>query len=359
METDYKNLPLREYRPQPMLRVASHEVASAATAVVDAHNHLGQGSPSRARGIGENWLVPDVGALIALMDECNIRSIINLDGRWGAELEANVNRYDRAHPGRFATFCRLKLDECQQPGWPARLVKVLRESAEHGAAGIKVLKDLGLRIRDEKEQLLICDDDRLAPIWDTAAELHLPVLIHVADPAAFFEPLTAHNERLEQLLARPEWQVADPNFPRLGFLLEALENLISSHPNVTFIGAHVGCYAEDLFWVSRMLESYPNFYIDIAGRTAELGRQPRATRRLVLRHQTRVLFGTDRFPPTRETYSIYFRFLETDDEHFPYGETDPPDSGRWAISGIHLPAEVLRDIYTDNAQRIIPALSFN
>ena len=44
-----------------------------------------------------------------MLDEAGVEAIVNLDGLWGAELERNLDRYDRAHPGRFATFCHVDL----------------------------------------------------------------------------------------------------------------------------------------------------------------------------------------------------------------------------------------------------------
>ena len=41
------------------------------------------------------------------MDACGVETVVNLDGRWGEDLSANLDRYDRAHPGRFLTFCHL------------------------------------------------------------------------------------------------------------------------------------------------------------------------------------------------------------------------------------------------------------
>ena len=73
---------------------------------IDAHNHLGRWLSDWVRDDG-GWVVEDVGALLALMDETGVEAIVNLDGRWGAELEANLDRYDRAHPGRFFTFCHV------------------------------------------------------------------------------------------------------------------------------------------------------------------------------------------------------------------------------------------------------------
>jgi predicted TIM-barrel fold metal-dependent hydrolase len=359
MERNWDDLLLREYRPEPTVRLAEHDVARASAPAVDVHNHLGRRmdvNELAVTGDKADWLVRDIGALVADMDEWNVQTIVNLDGDWSDNLDANLDRYDRAYPGRFATFCRLDWDDCQHRGWPDRFAKALQDSAERGATGLKVWKDVGLHVRDESGALVLCDDERLAPAWEVAAQTHLPVLIHIADPPAFFEPLSERNERLEQLLVHPEWHFADPKFPRFQELIDALEHLVAANADVTFIGAHVGCNAEDLAWVGRMLDTYPNFYVDIAARVADLGRQPRATRRLILSHPTRVLFGTDAFPPKHGAYAGYFRFLETDDEYFPYSHSNPPGCGRWTISGLDLPDDVLVDVYGANARRIIPGL---
>jgi predicted TIM-barrel fold metal-dependent hydrolase len=345
-----RDLRLREYVPEAMLRVAEHHPTRAPVPAVDIHNHLG-------RWHSDSWSTPDVESLLAVMDDCNVRTVVNLDGGWGTELEANLERYDRAHPGRFVTFCRLDWTETRESGWGDRLAASLRESAAAGAGGLKVWKDLGLRLRDEHDELLGLDDERLAPVWEAAADTGLPVLVHTADPAAFFRALDARNERLEELIAHPDWHFHGDEFPGLDRLLDALESVVSDNPRTTFVGAHVGCYAEDLSWVDRMLGAYPNFHVDIAARIAELGRQPRAARRLVLRHPTRVLLGTDAFPPRREDYATYLRFLATDDEYFPYSDENPPGSGRWAISGIDLPPAVLAQVLSENARRLLPALA--
>ena len=141
-----RDLPLREFRPRPSLRVEAHHVARSRFPAIDVHNHLG-------RWLSEDggWASSDVGDLIALMDSCNLTSIVNLDGRWGDELEANLDRYDRGHPGRFATFCHLDWSVTSEPDFTDRLVGSLQRSAAAGAKGVKVWKDLGLRIRDHAD----------------------------------------------------------------------------------------------------------------------------------------------------------------------------------------------------------------
>ena len=117
---------------------------------------------------------------------------------------------------------------------------------------------------------------------------------------------------------------------------------------------HVGCFPENLAWVDRMLTSYPNMVIDVSQRMAELGRQPRAAARLIVKHSDRVLFGADSFPPAAALYRLWYRFFESDDEYFSYSPSDgPPPQGRWAVSALKLPPDVLEKVYRINAQRVL------
>lgn len=354
---ELRDLRLRDWRPVVKAVAPAHPVSRARFPAVDAHNHLGRWlSPWIGRPGG--WVVEDVAALLELMEDCNVAAIVNLDGRWGEELEANLARYDRAHPGRFATFCHVDWDQAVASDDLGRTAAAsLRESVRRGAKGLKVWKDLGLHLRDERGELVLPDDERLRPVWETAAELGVPVFIHTADPVAFFDPVDERNERLEQLLEHPEWSFADPAFPRFERLMEALEALVATNPDTTFVGLHFGGYAEDPRFVGRMLGAYPNYHVDIAARVAELGRQPRAVAEVIRAHPDRVLFGLDEFPPARESYGIYFRFLETADECFAHSTEEVPLMGRWTISALDLPDEVLRLVYAGNARRIVPGLA--
>jgi predicted TIM-barrel fold metal-dependent hydrolase len=199
------------------------------------------------------------------------------------------------------------------------------------------------------------DDSRLAPLWTLCGRRGVPVWWHVADPLAFFDPVDEHNEYLELLLERPDWSFHGAPFPAFERLMDAMEAVIAANPGTTFVALHAGCYAENLGWVGRMLAAYPNLHIDIAARVAQLGRQPRAARSLILRHPDRVLFGSDEIPHDGGSYPTYFRFLETADECFPH--SDSPLQGRWTISGLDLPDEVLHAVYAGNALRLVPRLA--
>jgi predicted TIM-barrel fold metal-dependent hydrolase len=203
---------------------------------------------------------------------------------------------------------------------------------------------------------LAVDDPRLSPIWRRAGELGLPVLIHVSDPVAFFEPIDEHNEHYLTLQEFPGWSFVDSPVSKAELLAQR-NRMVAAHPGTTFILPHVANLPEDLASVSELLDANPNVVIDFSARIDELGRQPYTARDFLIRHQDRILFGLD-MPVSVEAYRCYFRFLETRDEWFDY----PDYIGRfgvytrWKLFGLGLPDDVLRKIYHDNAARVIAGL---
>jgi predicted TIM-barrel fold metal-dependent hydrolase len=339
---------LKNFRPQSKLVTKITQVDKPRYPVIDAHNHLGA-------EFGGGWDEKPVGELLDLMDEAGISHLVDLDGGWGEEiLFAHLKHFKEKAPERFQVFGGVDWAQWQSLGagfarWAANRLKVQKEA---GAQGLKIWKPFGLHVKDDKGQLVKVDDARLHPIWETAGELNLPVMIHVADPVAFFDPLDETNERWEELGEHPDWAFPSPPFPPFLEISEGLRNLVASHPSTIFIGAHVGCYAENLTWVGNMLDACPNFYVDIAGRLGELGRQPYSARKFFIQYQDRILFGLD-LPPALDEYRLQFRFLETDDEYFNYNTSDLPQQGRWFVHGLHLPDGVLKKIYRENATKVL------
>lgn len=349
-----RRIPLAAWHPRSQLRAPVTEVPRAAVPAVDVHNHLGRWL-TEGRWPDGPWMIADPGALVAAMDACGVTTVVNLDGMWGGEVGANVERYDAAHPGRFVTFCQLDWSRLAEPDGVATLRRSLEESRERGARGLKVWKDLGLRVRDADGTLISPDDPRVVEVVGHAGDLGLPVLIHTADPYAFFTPVDEHNERLEELAAHQDWWFGDPDrFPGVDALLDAHAALVLACPQTRFVGAHVGGAAEDLDRVGRLLDAAPHYSVDVAGRMAELGRQPRRAARFVREHPDQVLFGTDVFPLGTEAFRLHFRFLESADEGFAYDPGgDVPSQGRWTVSGLDLEPALLPGLYRDNARRFL------
>jgi predicted TIM-barrel fold metal-dependent hydrolase len=341
---DIRELKLRDWQPRSMMSAKTTIVEKPRFPVIDVHNHLGGG---RAR------LTPEtVRRYLTEMNEAGVRTVVNLDGGWDDQLRETLVALDEAHPGRFLTFALINFDGLDAEDWGQREAKRLEEGFKAGAKGLKFHKTFGLHYRYKNGRLMPVDDPKLDPVWEMCARYKRPVVIHIADPAAFFTPLDRFNERWHELNSNPGWLFADKKrFPNRQDLLDQLHRVIARHPQTTFINTHFGNNAEDLASVADKLDKYPNMLIDIDARISELGRQPYTTRKFFLKYQDRIMFGTDT-TPRRESYRVYFRFLETDDEYFDCSASHHRQ-GFWNIYGIYLPLEVLEKVYRKNAERVL------
>jgi predicted TIM-barrel fold metal-dependent hydrolase len=341
--TDIRELKLREWEPHSMLVTQATEVALPAVPVFDVHNHLGGGAVMLTH--------ERVAHLLAEMDGAGVRTVVNLDGGWDRRLRETLAALDEAHPGRFLTFALLDFEGIDDPGWSDREVRRLEEGFRAGAKGLKIHKTLGLDFRYKDGRFVPVDDPKLDPIWATCGKFKKPVLIHTADPGAFFTPLDRHNERWPELIEHPLWRLHGDHCPARAELHAQRNRVIGRHPETTFICAHLANDGEDLAEVGRWLDTYPNMVVEFGARISELGRQPYSARRFLIRYQDRVLFGSDT-SPDRAAYRMYYRFLETDDEYF-----DPAAGhhrqGFWMIYGVFLPRGVLEKVYHRNAEQLL------
>ena len=339
---------LADFRPKSQLVTKTTLVEKPRFPVIDAHNHL-------VEPFGGGWDKRPLSELLDLLDKAGVTHYVDLDGGWGEEiLHAHLKYFKEGAPERFQIFGGVDWSQWEMRGdgfadWAAGRLKVQKEA---GAQGLKIWKPFGLHVKDDKGQVVKVDDARLIPIWEMAGALKLPVLIHVADPVAFFDPIDGTNERWEELGDHPDWAFTSPPFPPFMEIMNGLFHLVKRHTNTTFIGAHVGCYGENLGWVGNMLDACPNYYIDISARLGELGRQPYTARKFFIQYQDRILFGSD-MSPNLDAYRLYYRFLETDDEYFNYNTSEVPGQGRWYVHGLYLPDQVLKKIYRENAMKVL------
>jgi hypothetical protein len=339
---------LADFRPRSQLITKSTQVEKPRYPVIDAHNHLGE-------PFGGGWDSKPLAELLDLLDEAGVIIYVDLDGGWGEDiLNAHLDYFKAKAPERFQVFGGVDWSqwENQGAGFPEWAAGRLQIQKMRGAQGLKIWKGFGLYVLDDQGELVKVDDPRLIPIWEAAGELSLPVMIHIADPVAFFEPINETNERLEELQAHPDWAFTSPPFPSFISIVESFANLVARHPQTTFIGAHVGCYAENLAWVGALLDRCPNFFVDISARIGELGRQPYTARRFFIQYADRILFGSD-MGADMDAYRICYRFLETDDEYFNYNTGNIPRQGRWHVHGLYLPNDVLKKVYSENARRVL------
>lgn len=342
-ESDIRELKLRDWEPRSMMATKTTILDKPLFPVVDVHNHLGG---------GKDRLTPaTINRYLTEMNEAGVKTVVNLDGGWGDRLKETVAALDQAHPGRFLTYTLINFEGLDDPDWGEREAKRLEESFQAGAKGLKFHKSFGLSHRFKDGTRLAVDDAKLNPIWAMCAKHNRPVVIHVADPAAFFTPLDKYNERWHELNKNPGWLFFGEKWPKREDILDALHRVIEKNPKTIFINTHFGNNAEDLASVGEKLDKYPNMFVDIDARISELGRQPFTARRFFLKYQDRIMFGTDT-TPRRDAFRIYYRFLETEDEYFDCSASHHRQ-GFWNIYGLNLPPEVLEKVYRGNAERVL------
>jgi predicted TIM-barrel fold metal-dependent hydrolase len=357
---------LEDFQPKSMLVAAEHLVARARYPVIDVHTHVGSalprrrvaGSPEMANGIRR------IEAILAWMDQINLHTMINLTGGYGDRLKQNIADLQERYRGRFFNCVEPAYNRIREPGFPKWQAEEIARGKQAGAVGVKVLKTLGLYLRENIQDgpLVKIDDPRFDPMWEAAGDLHLPVFIHISDPDAFFTPTDRFNERWEELGHHPDWSFYGKDFPPKAELLAARNRVIARHPKTTFVGLHVANHPENLDEVSSWLDRYANLRVEFGARLGELGRQPRRARAFFDKYQDRIMFGTDASPSEGGTpqqdlkpdmYRIYFRWLETLDEYFDYAPSPIPPQGRWRIYGIGLPDSILKKVYHNNAAGLL------
>jgi uncharacterized protein len=328
-----------DYRPKSTVVAPEHQVPKAKLPFIDIHNH-------------QTVSAANVEQLIKEMDAMNLRVMVNLSGGTGSRLKQNVE-FIRNSPykDRFRVFANVNFDGAGAPGWKEKAAAELETAIKDGAIGFKIFKNLGLSSMKADGSRLQIDDPDLDPLFDVCARLNVPVLIHTADPAQFFEEIDFSNERWLELALFPGRQYPRSRFPAFETLAGERDRLFKRHPKTRFIAAHFGWHGNDLGRAAKMLDSMPNVYFEVGAVLYEFGRQPRASREFFTKYQDRILFGKDAYEPTE--YPYYFRVFETGDEYFDYYRNY---HAFWKLYGMSLPDAILRKLYVENALKVAPGL---
>lgn len=354
-----KDILLSDFDPQSTLVVKRKKITRAKFPVIDINIHLNSSFQTE-----EDRKVLSPENLIKSMDTVNVRMIVNTDGSVDGfgNLEKALNLYSRKYPDRFLTF---------NPSWfPGKIVNddflaelpsILEDAVKQGVKGNgETWKYFGLKTRDLTGKVIGVDDPRIDPLWEKAGELGIPVLWHMGDPAPMFQPIDRFNERYVELSRFPEWSFYGPRYPSRETILKGRENVLRKHPNTIIIGCHMGWNSDNLEYAAFLLDTYPNYYLDMSTTLSELGRQPYTARKFFIKYQDRILFGTDggslfgvKGWTVEKFYQAHFEFLETDNEYIDYPMQGAINQGNWKIYGIYLPDKVLEKIYYKNAEKLL------
>lgn len=346
---------LSEYEPKSTLVVKNKEIQKAKFPVIDFNFHM---SSQFKTDYDKEVLSPK--NFLKSIDSVGVKLVVNLDGP--GDDDFFIKQYQKIYPDKFLNYCPVWFPEriIDQEYLNDIITRFERHLKNGESQGIKIWKYLGLRTRDTLGNVIPIDDPWLAPVWEKAAEYNIPIVWHMGDPAAFFTPVDRFSERFIELGRYPQWSFYGPRFPSRETILKGRENVLKRYPNITFIGAHMGMNPEDLSYISYLLDTYPNYYVEISTVLSDLGRQPYTAREFFIKYQDRILFGTDGGSlfgihgwSVAKFYRSYFEFLETSNEYIDYPMQGAINQGSWKIYGINLPDDVLQKIYYKNAEKIL------
>jgi predicted TIM-barrel fold metal-dependent hydrolase len=337
--TDVRVPTIEEYQPKSTLVTPEHKIERAKYPFVDIHSH--------------HWnpTAEHVDQVVKEMDTINLRVLVNLSGGTGEELKKTLAVMKGRYPDRFVVFANLSYDDLNGPGYGKRAAARLEQDVKNGAQGLKIFKNYGMDLKYANGERVHVDDPEFDPVWEKCAELKIPVLIHIAEPSAFFDPWDYHNERWEELREFPQRARPPSKYPPFETLIAERNRMFAKHPRTNFIAAHLAFHGNDLERLGKLFDANPNVYADIAAVLAELGRQPYSAHDFLVKYQDRVLMGKDIYEVNE--YKWYFRALETRDEYFEYYRKR---HAFWRIYGFQVPDEVLRKIYYENALKLVPGL---
>jgi len=192
--TTPKELPIEQFQPRSMLHAQETKVPKAAFPVIDIHTHI-----THAGGLdgpGDIRFAASAEECLAVMDRKNIRTMVNLTSGYGANLQQAIDKLQVAHPGRFIVFTEPAWSKAADADYAKTQADLIADAHRRGAKGLKVLKTLGLYLREHVTtgNLVRIDDPRFDPMWEAVGSFNMPVAIHSSDPEAFFLPVDRFNE---------------------------------------------------------------------------------------------------------------------------------------------------------------------
>jgi predicted TIM-barrel fold metal-dependent hydrolase len=265
-------------------------------------------------------------------------------------------------PGQVAYLTTFSMQGWDDPEWADKTVVWLESCFQQGAIGVKVWKNIGMVEKDNTGKFIMIDDPKFDPVFDYLVKKGIPVCGHLGEPRNCWLPLdamTVNNDR-SYFREHPEYHMyLHPDHPSYEDQIRARDNLLRKHPDLHFIGAHMGSLEWSIDELAGRLEEFPNMTIDLAARICHVQKQAQEDWQKVhdffIRYQDRILYGTDLSDggssdpaamqeKLHQTWLLDWKFFTTD-EVMTTWEVDG------VFRGLKLPREVVEKIYYRNAAR--------
>ena len=310
-------------------------VPRPSVSIIDIHTHLG--------GV-ETWpgSRPDFDEITAAMRDRNVELVVDFkapgnsldDGIYGERVSQRIASYPDT--SRFKVFANVPMTAADdvflaesRADYPQWIARILEDAVRRGAAGLKIktqagVGDVNYWMVDKHGVLVPFDSPKLDPLWEAAARLRVPVLLHLGGAYK-----AEHQE--------PK---GDKRSVRWEMLMLERERVLRRHPRLLMIGAHWASTGDDPAYLDEMLRRYPNFFAEGGAHDAkdQFATLDSASLRMFDEFQDRVLFGTDYMENTFRWLKSYHQRL---DMFLPWTE-------KWPLSD-----SVRAKYYHGNARRLL------
>jgi predicted TIM-barrel fold metal-dependent hydrolase len=323
---------------------------------IDAHVHLITGDDSFVKIVEENNF-----QLMTLVTGSAPQPVIDEEFNYARTLAMK-------HPETIAFATTFTMDGFGEPDWEEKTLKWLEKSFTEGAIAVKVWKDIGMTFRDKDGNFILIDDPRFDPIFDYIESQGKTLVNHNGEPKNCWLPLDEMTVKgdINYFTNHPEFHMyLHPEFPSYDSLNAARDRMLEKHPNLRYVGCHLGSLEWDVDELAKELDQFPNMSVDMAERICHFKIQDRdKVRSFFIRYQDRLLYGTDigftdndpKGTSMEKAQYILDNIWLSDWEYFTTDLMLTQDDVVKDYQGLKLPAAVLKKIYYDNAVRMYPEL---
>ena len=244
--------------------------------------------------------------------------------------------------------------------WAQETIEQLKYSFEKGALGIKLWKNIGMVDKDSSGHFIMIDNPKFDPVIQYIINQNKTVMGHLGEPKNCWLPLeqmTVNNDR-QYFKEHPQYHMfIHPEYPSYEEQINARDRFLERHPDMRFVGAHLGSLEWDVDELAKRLDRFPNMAVDMAARIPHLQHQTMLDREKVrnffINYQDRLTYGSDselsnRSRPDEEKKHLHETWL-ADWKYFVTDESMTSKYVNGEFKGLKLPREVIDKIYRLNA----------
>jgi hypothetical protein len=265
-------------------------------------------------------------------------------------------------PERLSFATSFDMDGFDKPGWQQRALKYLDSSFKNGAVAVKVWKSIGMELKDEAGRFIMIDHPRFDKIFDFIESQNKTLVGHVGEPKNCWLPLeqmTVKNDS-SYFSRHPEYHMyLHPEFPSYEDQLGARDNVLRKHPNLKFVGAHLGSLEWSVDALAARLDSFPNMVVDMAARISHLQYQAKSDRKKVIgffeKYQDRLIYATDIVIDDKSNRDVFAKSCNaTWTNHWKFLTSDEVMTVREVegnFQALHLPRTIVDKVYRINASK--------